>query len=167
MVGAEAAAAARATSLRAGGAARGVRARARTGAGAWPSGCPTSRWPKPWRRLWPLDAVSSGVSESAPPPGSAGPVTRTATGGLFVFIVFAEARRATCHVVVASRAARFYYNCIVATICPVTSSDAGGLCSILFPLPASQGRTHLRTSADCIACLCRSLTRVTGWVHAA
>jgi hypothetical protein len=29
-----------------------------------------------------------------------------------------------------------------------------------FPMPASQGRTHLRTSADCTACLCRSLT---GW----
>jgi hypothetical protein len=30
-----------------------------------------------------------------------------------------------------------------------------------FPMPASQGRTHLRTSADCIACLCLSLT---GWM---
>jgi hypothetical protein len=49
----------------------------------------------------------------------------------------------------------------------MTSSDAGSLYSIRFPLPASQGRTHLRTSADCIACLCCSLTRVTGWVHAA
>jgi hypothetical protein len=48
----------------------------------------------------------------------------------------------------------------IATICPITSSDAGNLCSILFPMPASQGRTHLRTSADCTACLCRSLT---GW----
>jgi hypothetical protein len=41
----------------------------------------------------------------------------------------------------------------------MTSADAGSLCSILFPLPAPKGRTHLRTSADCIiACLCGSLT---------
>jgi hypothetical protein len=31
----------------------------------------------------------------------------------------------------------------IATICLMTSSDVGSLCSILFPLPASQGRTHL------------------------
>jgi hypothetical protein len=35
----------------------------------------------------------------------------------------------------------------IATICPMTSSDAGSLCSILFPLPASQGRTHLQKVA--------------------
>jgi hypothetical protein len=56
----------------------------------------------------------------------------------------------------------------IATMCPMTSSD--GCRQPLFhsfPLPASQGRTHLRICEDCIACLCCSLTRVTGSVHAA
>jgi hypothetical protein len=47
----------------------------------------------------------------------------------------------------------------IATICPMTSSDAGN------SIPSHRQhhrdeRTHLRTSADCTACLCRLLT---GW----